>query len=235
MDGLTGRIAKRIGVFALHEFIATFGVLTLGAVSVASVTEIPRLWGHVVTGRYFHSVLTENPYYPVQLVVGLVLGWINGYRLQSRLIRWVWLLPFCLLSLAFVALSTVSSLAFQARLSHFFGYGCRPEDRCSDQLAITLPFYAATAYSVGAIFAQTLRHSDLGRQRQSWFTLIVGVVFLAATGFDFVQSVIYGSQSVPPDFRWLIVVFAALPAAIAVDLIVVGKNMLGTTTTNLAK
>lgn len=30
---------------------------------------------------------------------------------------------------------------------------CGPQDRCTDQLGITMPFYASLAYSVGAFLA----------------------------------------------------------------------------------
>jgi len=33
---------------------------------------------------------------------------------------------------------------------HYFGWGCRPKERCIDQLVITMPFYASVAYSLGA-------------------------------------------------------------------------------------
>ena len=33
--------------------------------------------------------------------------------------------------------------------SRFFGWSCLPQNHCFEQVAITLPFYSASAYSLG--------------------------------------------------------------------------------------
>jgi hypothetical protein len=54
----------------------------------------------------------------------------------------------------------ISAIALAARnksvWSHFFGLGCRAEDRCFDQIVFTMPFYASAAYSLGALLARRM-------------------------------------------------------------------------------
>jgi hypothetical protein len=40
------------------------------------------------------------------------------------------------------------------KFSFYFGRGCQPKDGCIDQLLITMPLYAAIAYSGGALLAR---------------------------------------------------------------------------------
>ncbi len=114
--------------------------------------------------RFVHWLLTETPFYPVQVVAGLCLGWVLCRRLQHRVMVWVWVLPAAILSYvllttsalipAWSALSPAASI--QSRLSYYFGWGCRPSARCLDQLLITMPLYASFAYSLGALVAQRM-------------------------------------------------------------------------------
>lgn len=145
---------KRILVFLMHQVIATIGILVVTPLVTGLVFDCLRLFGLTYSLNYLHSLLTDAPYFPLQIALALLLGWVLSRWLHHRSMLWVWLLPLAVLSLAFTALPTVASLPFQSRLSHFFGWGCRPENRCFDQLAITLPFYIAVAYSAGALLAR---------------------------------------------------------------------------------
>jgi len=150
--------AKSVLVFATHQFAATIGILLLANLATGLAFDVIRLFsGRVYSIGYSYWILSGTPYFPVQIALGLVLGWILGRWLRHRSMLWVWVLPALALGLAFVALPQVSSLTLQARLSHFFGWGCRPENHCSDQLGITLPLYSAISYSFGALLARMSR------------------------------------------------------------------------------
>jgi len=107
-------------------------------------------------------VLTENPFYPVQIVAGIYLGWLLGRRFNHKSMLWVWILPLAILIYAFAATPTLSPWAsileqpntVKSRLSYYFGWGCQPRARCLDQLVITMPFYASVAYTFGALLAR---------------------------------------------------------------------------------
>ncbi len=127
----------------LHQIMSTLGVLVLAALLTFSTSSASRA----------RQLLTETPYFPVQIGLAFVAGFILQRCLHHRVMLWVWLLPFLILSVSFI----LSPLPFVGRLEHFFGWACRPESRCFDQLAATLPFYTAASYSSAAFLRRTLQ------------------------------------------------------------------------------
>jgi hypothetical protein len=97
--------------------------------------------------------LTEIPYFPIQIVVALLTAFVIGQFANHYLMRWVWIIP----TLILLSSIGLSSLPLPARLDYFFGYGCRPENRCVGQLIFTLPFYSAVSYSMGGRLAGLIR------------------------------------------------------------------------------
>src|ERR1019366_772762 len=144
--------------FVADQFVATVGVAFSAPLLLAQVSNLMSAvgWKYFTLHRYL--ILSENPYFPVQITIGLILGWLTGSCLQRRSMLWVWVLPFLFLCYAIVNIPTISPLlpsvllhsgVTQSRLSHYFGRGCQPKNRCLDQLLITMPFYASSAYSIG--------------------------------------------------------------------------------------
>jgi hypothetical protein len=139
--------------FVMHQFLGTWGVamfayyLGILTVDFMGVLRLPHAM------RPLHWILTETPFFPVQIVLALYSGWYLSRRLEHKSMVWIWVLPGLILSWAVttmaVQLSSVFALSGGA-FSHYFGTGCRPKDHCLDQLLITMPFYTAIAYSVGA-------------------------------------------------------------------------------------
>jgi hypothetical protein len=76
---------------------------------------------------------------------------------------WTWTVPALaiVLSLLFAPLTPVIVSGVEiTKLQHFFGWGCLPQNHCFEQVALTLPFYSATAYAVGAFLARKFPHSS---------------------------------------------------------------------------
>jgi len=146
----------RVLVFLIHQFIGTIGVLAAAPFLVGLGFDLSRLFGHPVSIRRLHWILTETPYFPTQVALAVLLGCLVGRYLRHKSALWIWVLPLLILVAAFVVRPTVTSLTFASRLSHFFGWACRPEERCFDQLAFTLPLYSAVSYSIGATVGRTL-------------------------------------------------------------------------------
>jgi hypothetical protein len=163
-DGAAGSRVRLVLMFVLHQFIATLGVPVAAPMALVLVADLAGYFGWTVYMTGVHRILTETPYFPVQIAFALALGWFLGHLLRDRSIPWVWVLPsviMCLVVAAFpiigqLVYSRYAALSSSSRLSHFFGWGCQPKNRCFDQLLITLPFYSAAAYSLGGLLAQRI-------------------------------------------------------------------------------
>jgi hypothetical protein len=154
---------KSLFVFVFHQLVGTWGIAFIAAFGLFSLLDmVPDSAGWKPSIHFAHRLLTENPFYPVQIVSGLYFGWLLGRRFNHTAMLWIWILPLAILIYAFAtvpALSPWQSIlarphAVQSRLSYYFGWGCQPRARCLDQLLITMPFYASVAYSFGALLAR---------------------------------------------------------------------------------
>jgi hypothetical protein len=145
--------------------VGTWGIALFAAFALASLLDfVPQSSPWQPTMRFFHWILTENPFYPVQIFTGLYVGWRIGRRYQHKSMLLIWILPLVIL---FYALAVVPVLEWTSilsmprtlseRLSFYFGTGCRLRRRCLDQLLITMPFYVSVAYSLGALIARVSR------------------------------------------------------------------------------
>jgi hypothetical protein len=168
---------KDVFVFVGHEFMATLGV----GISAAFVTDFSFATLRPLGSRLFSSynaswLVTELPYFPMQIILGLWLGWSFRRRFQHHSMLWVWVLPFLILCYAVIAGPIImlhpDSIIAQAGggfspLSHYFGRGCDPRDLCLDQLMFTMPFYASVAYALGALLARNAPPKINSFQRES--------------------------------------------------------------------
>jgi hypothetical protein len=147
---------KLASIFLMHQLVGTWGGAIFSYYLCSAVFEFLSLFGRSYSMRPFHWILTETPFFPIQIFVGLYLGWLFSRHFRQRAMLWVWVLPFFVLLYALATFSHGSMPVLDqttGRLSHYFGRGCRPKDRCLDQLLVTMPFYAAVAYSAGARLA----------------------------------------------------------------------------------
>lgn len=132
--GRTRQINIVLWRFLIHQALSTVGIL-VGAGFLTFSLESPQ---------NARRVLTETPYFPMQIFLAACVGFALRRRLRHPVMEWVWVLPLFALCLGF----SITDLPFSVRLERFFGWGCRPELRCFDQLGLTLPFYTAAAYSL---------------------------------------------------------------------------------------
>jgi len=166
-------------IFVVHQIVGTWGIAFLASFGLFSLFDaIPDFLGWKPPVRFVYWLLTENPFYPAQIVAGLYLGWLLGRRFQHKSMLWIWVLPLAALCCALMvgpiglfpqripqwtsALARHSAVG--SRLSYYFGRGCQPRAHCVDQLLITMPFYASAAYSLGALLARLFSSTTRSRQ-----------------------------------------------------------------------
>ena len=208
-------------VSLVHQFIGYFGIVILASYMTAYVFDVLRLFGKPHPLKTMYWILSGTPYFPVQIGLGLALGWMIGRRVRNWAMLWVWVLPLAILLYAIFAIPTLVPNwippAFQAgigesRLKHYFGWGCGGARPCFDQNALTLPFYGAAAYSIGALLARKLREAVPTGRKELWIFLPIGTVFLLVALLELVQTIQQGWKSY---YLGLV----AMPAAIGAFLV----------------
>jgi hypothetical protein len=160
---------KAILIFVMHQVSATLGVgFGAGSVAFFIFGLLRPLNPELFSTHNMYEALTRLPYFPIQIPLAFWWGWALSRRFRHRSMLWVWVLPLLVLCYVVVEMPATapgftSAIALanidQHRLSHYFGWGCRFEDRCIDQLTFTMPFYASAAYSIGALLARKMRRS----------------------------------------------------------------------------
>jgi hypothetical protein len=165
------------------------------------------------------------PYFPVQIVFALILGWLLGRALRHRSIMWVWVLPLVMLCYSvatyrvLIPTSVLASIG-QSRFSHYFGWRCRPENHCLEQLLITMPFYSCLAYSLGAAFARkAFGYADSKSGGHFRVVTVAGFIVVAAFLIDLFISV---KESGRHDTY---LVLAQTPTVVGALLLYVGLTM----------
>lgn len=182
--------------FGLHQLIGVYGIPNTAPLVLGLFFNLLFLLGRGYPRRTFYSIVSERPYFPVQIIFALILGWLLGRALRHRSMLWVWALPLAILCYSLVTarvLIPTSVFAnpgvFQSRFSHYFGWGCRPADRCLDQLLITMPFYSSLAYSMGAALARkTLGYASSQSEKHFRAVMFAGLFVLGASIIDLTIS-----------------------------------------------
>lgn len=204
---------------------------------VAFAFDFLRIFGKSYPMRDSYWITTENGYFPCQIAFALLLGWLLGRDFRRGVMLGIWVVPFLILCYAVAVVPSVvpslTPVAFQAgvgqsRLWHYFAPGCRPERRCLDQVVVTMPFYAAAAYSLGAFLATKIpKHVRPSNVIRFWTSLVLGLVFLAGSAAVVVearrpQGQALIRQSVPDGIgglRWLILAYCLIPVVTGAALI----------------
>lgn len=237
---------SRVGIiasFIVHEAIGTWGVAVVVPFLLAFAFDFLRMFGKSYPMRDSYWIATETGYFPCQIALGLYLGWLLGRDLRRSVMIWIWVVPFLILGYAVAVVPSVSPfptpVAFQAsvgqsRLWHYFGPGCRPEHRCLDQILVTMPFYTAVAYSLGAFLAPRIpKHVRPSNMIRFWASLVLGLVFLAGSATMVIearrpqyQALI--RQSMPVGIgglKWLMLAYYLMPVVIGAALVLFADRM----------
>ena len=183
--------------FGLHQFIGMYGIPNTAPVVFSLAFKFLWLFDHNYPRKPFYSIVSENPYFPVQIISGLILGWLLGRVLRHRSMVWVWVLPLGILCYYVATASVLIPTSVlsrpgigQSRFSHYFGWGCRPVDHCLDQLLITMPFYTSLAYSLAAMLGRrTLGYACSRSRRHFQAVTLAGLIVLAAFVIDLAISI----------------------------------------------
>ena len=153
---------KPLLIFFAHQLVSTAGIGILVVSIAATLLNAARATIWQFPEHAWFQIFAYRPYFPVQTSTSLYFGWYLGRRLRHRSMIWVWILPALFLCYAVLAIPTLTpeitprlfwSGIGQSWLTHYFGWGCRMENRCFDQVLLTQPVYTATAYAIGARLA----------------------------------------------------------------------------------
>ena len=220
----TKSLTKSALTFALHQFIGMYGIPYTAPLVFSLAFKLPLLFGR---SRTFHSMVSEMPYFPVQIIFALILGWLLGRALRHRSMVWVWVLPMAILCYSLVTarvLIPTSVFArpgvFQSRFSHYFGWGCQPSARCFDQLLITMPFYTSLAYSMGAALARkTLGYASSQNKKHFQAVMLAGLIVLAAFIIDLAISIQRSG------WHNMYLLFSVTPTGLGAFLLYVGSTI----------
>jgi hypothetical protein len=184
--------------FGLHQFIGMYGIPFTAPLVFSLAFKFLLLFGHSYPRKTFYSMVTGTPYFPVQIIFALLLGWLLGRALRHRSMVWVWVLPFAILCYSLLTATVLipewtSVLARpdvgQSWFSHYFGRGCQPAAHCLDQLLITMPFYSSLAYSVGAFLARRMVQSGHAASRKLFFAVMsAGLIIILSIAIDLITS-----------------------------------------------
>lgn len=134
------RPAKWLGMWFLNSLLASIGVAVTVGILIFSTQSL--------TTRAIRVFLLSPPYYPLPLVVGLMVGYFSQVRSKGSDRYWVWIGPAVLV---FVSLSTWKAdnrAAWSEALLHFFGPRSYPGG--PDQIGTPALLYMSAAYSLGA-------------------------------------------------------------------------------------
>src|SRR5262245_43967687 len=88
--------------FFMHQFVATMAVAFTAPLALAVLADFVRPFGWIISSKQMGQILTQTPYFPMQITLALFSGWTLARWLQHRSMLWVWILPFVALSIAFV-------------------------------------------------------------------------------------------------------------------------------------
>jgi len=71
-------IATAVLTFLVHQFIGMYGIPFTAPVVFSLAF---KLQGYSYPRRTFYPIVSELPYFPVQIIFGLILGWLLGRAL----------------------------------------------------------------------------------------------------------------------------------------------------------
>jgi hypothetical protein len=181
---------RSVLVFFAHEWIATFGAMSLAPFLMDALLILPRILGRHTPSSYPGRSFSGSRYFLPQLLLALFLGWFFSRLFRHRSMLWVWVLPFVVLCFAIATVPTLPPQLLSpasgpppSGWAYYFGPVCRPPNRCGNQLLhrlfVTMPFFLSIAYSASAFVGRKFR--EFSRPLTRWqfrSTLAVAFIFL---------------------------------------------------------
>jgi predicted MFS family arabinose efflux permease len=143
-------------VFLLHQCLSTIVVIVGSGFIVFSIISVLHHLQPEMSNKTASLILTTIPGFPVQTMIGMLLGGCLMKNTGHRAALWVWVAP-AITMLILLMHGPVAEYGIHGSanvFSHFFGNGCKPGDRCLDQIVFTLPLCTTIGYSLGAAFAR---------------------------------------------------------------------------------
>jgi len=149
---------KSTGIVIAHQLISTLGVLIISGQLVFTFCAVARTWNPSVPAKLASKILTGIPGFPVQAVIGLVLGFLLarffGRWVMVRVMVWMWVLPLILFGLAVLFPPMHGAPLFAPYARGNSG----PANTFLSVLSYSFPLVAAAAYSLGAKVADRRVH-----------------------------------------------------------------------------
>jgi hypothetical protein len=228
LPAISGSVVRRSLRVGMHQILAIFGVIVwAGMLTAIAIVDISKMRGRVAHLSDVHRALSAAPFFPIEVVVGLLLGWLVWKQFQDRVMFWVWVFPLVPLLMIMLEDSThVSTIYpgatvtnYKIMLSTYFGSGCHVDEGCFKQIEFTVPFYAAVSYAIGAWFGWRfpIRSRPLGKFLSG--TVVTLGIFVFA---DTIQGL---TEYVGRTSMWLISVAGIIQASMGTWLIYIGLRM----------
>jgi hypothetical protein len=149
-DMKAGHKAKRALLFALHQLLCPYGLVVVSAFLTIDGASLVHSWDPAITTKTASWILTETPYFPVQITIALLSGLAIHKFSQFPFGQWMWVLPLVLLICTIIFAQIPLG---ESRIDYLFGWGGLPQNRHppSYEVAITMPFYVSVVYSLGTL------------------------------------------------------------------------------------
>src|SRR5258708_7185591 len=80
--------------FLIHQFLATWGLFIAVPMVFAFILEAGLRFGLRIYMNQIDWVLYGTPFFPLHVIMGLIVGWVLGGTLREKSMLWVWVLPF---------------------------------------------------------------------------------------------------------------------------------------------
>jgi len=135
----------------LNLLVATLGVVLLTGFLLNVVLQ--PLSQPLISHSQLFSV-AKGPYYPLPVILAVVLGYISYTRLKGNQRFWVWVVPALYLAAKIVVWKNRSVLrddGWGATMAHFFA----PKPPYHPEEDVVVPFYTSIAYAFGALLERS--------------------------------------------------------------------------------
>lgn len=144
------RYAIPTAKYVIATFIATYGSLAVGAVIAFLPLFLYQRMAHSKAGADLFSALLDRPYFPFQMAVAFVLGYMLSEWLKEGRPVYVWICPVMQASIAVFLFRPSVMQSFTAGAWHaYFDWSCG----CSVTLlqwTIMSPLYPSIAFALAA-------------------------------------------------------------------------------------